>query len=30
VPFLQKPFPPDELVERVQEFLELWAQSPDD
>jgi CheY-like chemotaxis protein len=30
VPFLQKPFPPDELVERVQELLELQAQSPDD
>jgi len=28
VPFLQKPFPPDELVERVQEILELRAQSP--
>jgi two-component system, cell cycle sensor histidine kinase and response regulator CckA len=27
VPFLQKPFPPDELVERVQEILELQAQS---
>jgi CheY-like chemotaxis protein len=30
VPFLQKPFPPDELVERVQELLELRAQGPDD
>ena len=30
VPFLQKPFPPDELVKRVQEFLELRAQGPDD
>jgi DNA-binding response OmpR family regulator len=29
-PFLQKPFPPDELVERVQELLELRAQRPDD
>jgi two-component system, cell cycle sensor histidine kinase and response regulator CckA len=28
VPFLQKPFPPDELVERVQEILALRAQSP--
>jgi two-component system, cell cycle sensor histidine kinase and response regulator CckA len=28
VPFLQKPFPPDELVERVQEMLEIRAQSP--
>jgi two-component system, cell cycle sensor histidine kinase and response regulator CckA len=28
VPFLQKPFPPDELVERVQEMLALRAQSP--
>ncbi|HEU4525206.1 MAG TPA: response regulator [Gemmatimonadales bacterium] len=26
VPFLQKPFPPDELVERVQELLELRTQ----
>ncbi|HEY7613877.1 MAG TPA: response regulator, partial [Gemmatimonadales bacterium] len=30
VPFLQKPFPPDELVERVQELLELRAQRPND
>jgi two-component system, cell cycle sensor histidine kinase and response regulator CckA len=30
VPFLQKPFPPDELVERVQEMLELQAQRADD
>jgi two-component system cell cycle sensor histidine kinase/response regulator CckA len=30
VPFLQKPFPPDELVERVQELLELRVQGPDD
>ena len=30
VPFLQKPFPPDELVERVQELLELRARRPDD
>jgi len=28
VPFLQKPFPPDELVERVQEILALRAQNP--
>ena len=30
VPFLQKPFPPDELVERVQEIWRVRAQSPDD
>lgn len=30
VPFLQKPFPPDELVERVQELLELREGRPDD
>ena len=29
VPFLQKPFPPDELVERVQELLERRAQGSD-
>ena len=30
VPFLQKPFPPDELVERVQGILEAQAQGADD
>jgi PAS domain S-box-containing protein len=30
VPFLQKPFPPDELVERVQELLEVHAGRPDE
>jgi CheY-like chemotaxis protein len=30
VPFLQKPFPPDELVERVQELLQLAGRRPDD
>jgi hypothetical protein len=30
VPFLRKPFSPDELEERVQELLELRARGPDD
>ena len=30
VPFLQKPFPPDELVERVQELLDARAATPAD